>query len=55
MMVTRNRDSMITMPCDIETRRTEPRRRAAWHRDCPHPDRCRCPAHERDTAERDRT
>ena len=38
----------LTMPCDIETRRPEPERKAAWHADCPYPDRCACPAHQRD-------
>jgi len=36
---------MISMPCDIESRRAEPGRRAAWHRDCPCPLTCGCPAH----------
>lgn len=38
----------LTMPCEIETRRETPERRAAWHRDCPYPDTCACPAHDRD-------
>lgn len=38
----------LTMPCDIETRRDTAERRAAWHADCPSPDTCACPAHDRD-------
>lgn len=43
----------LTMPCDIESRRSEPRRRAAWHKDCPDPLRCECPGHRRDQEEPD--
>ena len=38
----------ITMPCDIEARLKRPERRAAWHRDCPEPRTCPCPAHGHD-------
>lgn len=39
----------LTHPCDIESRRATPERRAAWHRDCPEPGFCSCPAHQDDT------
>jgi hypothetical protein len=39
----------ITMPCEIETRRETTERRAAWHKDCPRPETCACPAHQRDS------
>lgn len=35
----------LTHPCDIESRRTTPERRASWHKDCPYPQSCECPAH----------
>jgi hypothetical protein len=38
----------LTMPCDIESRRETPERRASWHADCPEPDTCRCAGHERE-------
>lgn len=37
----------LSMPCDIETRRP-PARQATYHADCPRPDTCACPAHQRD-------
>lgn len=40
----------VTMPCDIETRQPQPERKAAWHEDCPYPDRCARPAHDRDSS-----
>ena len=49
MMATEAR--RLTMPCDIESRRSDPQRRAAWHKDCPDPLRCECPAHDRDAAD----
>jgi hypothetical protein len=40
----------LTMPCEIETRRDTADRRNAWHRDCPRPAACDCPAHRLDAA-----
>lgn len=42
----------ITMPCDIESRRPETARKAAWHRDCPRPHSCPCPGHAGDRTPR---
>ena len=38
----------ISLPCDIETRRPTIARQRAWHQDCPYPESCACPAHDRD-------
>lgn len=47
-MRTPTQERRLTMPCDFEAKLQSPERRAAWHRDCPWPDTCACPAHERD-------
>jgi len=36
----------LTMSCDIESRRSSPDRRAAWHVTCWDPTDCRCPGHK---------
>jgi len=50
MMATEGRVH-LSMPCDIETRRRDPVRRAAWHADCPDPVECGCPGHRRDATD----
>lgn len=40
--------SGLTMPCDIETRRSTRERRAAFHAECPYPFTCPCPQHAHD-------
>lgn len=44
----RNERSQLSMPCDTEASRTGLDRKTAWHRDCPFPLTCPCPAHEHD-------